>query len=169
MLRRGILNNENCSEFFAALSAFLENKLFTFITVNEMFGTRCEVNVDQYLRGASVRPGNNNVPPSRETHPAGSAKNMSLHVEEKYCCITICDSYGVFTISSDTHFEFYNEDRYSPARLTLDFKAGAGNNIQWTIYPTGTSRPTHIDNPESHALMVLAPINRNGAYQKEHG
>jgi hypothetical protein len=143
MRKYGTLTVENCQDFYNALAALIENKLFTFIAVNESFGTRAEVKVNQYLRGASVRPGTDKTYPSRETHPAGSAKNMSLTVEQdkKYCFITVCDSYGVFSISDGTYFEFHEADRYHPARVTLDFKAGAGNNIQWTIYPTGDLPP----------------------------
>ena len=139
------LNKDNAEAFAARLKALLAGQRYTFIAVNEMFGTRAEVRVNQALEGHSVRPGHDNVPPSRETFPIGDPNNISVTIgadfSADYVHVMGCDTYGVWSVSQGTYFVFTPESRYEPNKVTLNFKAGAGNDITWTFYPTGPIVP----------------------------
>lgn len=139
----GYLVEETVLKFVETLKALLQNKYFTFIAVNEAFGTRPEVRTNQLLRGRSTSPG------SYQTYPIGSADNIGMseaHTDYGFRTITICDSYGVASLSSggsrETYFEFKPATIDSPDHVEITFKAGGGNTITWYIYPTGDYQPS---------------------------
>jgi hypothetical protein len=136
------LDKSNAAAFVTRLKVLLEGKMFTFISVNDHLGTRPNVRINQCLEGRSVRPGDNNRPPSRETYPAGSAANIGLSFSDDpdlpdYIHILVCDTYGIWSVGNGAYFVFNPGGRWEPNCVTINFKAGAGNDITWTIYPTG--------------------------------
>ena len=141
-VRYGVLTAQNAEQFTEQLKTLLADKLYTFVAVNEMFGLKPTIRVNQYLCKRSVTPG------SYKTFPDGDAENIHLNepsnILKDWRNITVCDSYGVFSISTDARFAFYEESTYEPERVVIEFVAGANNTIVWTIYPTGDLVPENV-------------------------
>ena len=137
------LTQANVVQFADRLKRLLGGKEFTFIAVNEAFGTDAKIRVRQILEGRSI------VPNSWNTHPDGSPENIGVTATSDsptipdWCHVLVCDSYGVWSMSNGARFCFSPETRYEPERVTITFKAGAGNEITWTVYPTGPYTPTN--------------------------
>ncbi len=141
------LSKDNVDLFVDRLKKLLAGKRFTFLTYNEAFGSRIEVRTNQALRGRSTRSWGN------VTYPFGSADNIGVHTADDnddpktrallsdYVHVIINDTYGVASFSTGTYFVFSPEMRNEPERVSLTFKAGAGNEITWVLYPTGDILP----------------------------
>lgn len=123
------LNLENVDFFVARLRELLGDQYFTFITSN--YGLQIRTN--QILRGRSTKPG------GWQTFPDGSPENLgrTVDTDPKWCHVLACDSYGVWSVSEGAYFSFEDEFRSEPKRVTITFKAGAGHEIIWMMYPTG--------------------------------
>ena len=144
----GNLSKDNADLFVARLKKLLAGKRYTFLSYNEAFGSRIEVRTNQALKGRSTKPW------GRVTYPFGSADNIGLSIGADdsddpktralladHVHVMINDTYGVASLSTDTYFVFSPEMRNEPERVSLTFKAGAGNEITWVLYPTGDIQP----------------------------
>ena len=132
-LRHGTLTVENIGQFTRQLKLLLTDKLYTFVKVSEM-SSMPHIRVNQYLDGRSVTPS------SSQTFPAGSAENIHLTDADPmrdYAFITVCDTYGVFSINTGAKFSFHKKDYYAPERLEIEFSPNPGSTVVWVIYPTG--------------------------------
>lgn len=114
-----LLTNENAEEVADRLRQLLNDQKFTFISFNQGFGFKPEIKKNQYLELGS--------------RTAIDAITVRYSEKYNYSMITVCDSYGVWSISSSEWPQEHVFLTFKENLVIIKHRAGAGHRLYWVI------------------------------------